>query len=144
MKKWMESSLLVAMLTIAGCDILFPPTNSAAVLEGTWQAVFDEPGDLELVDVQFVFDSNGVLTQITATPPAGSTITYNVADTTTSTVDGDQVTITIPNVAGARTFTGTLSSDENSIDGSLSLSLDFPSGSNITLPGSDLTLTRLE
>jgi len=142
MKKWMKGSLLVAMSTIAGCNNLGPGSNPAAVLEGTWKAVFAVPGDLALADVQFIFDANGTLTQITATPPAGATATFNVADTTTSDVTGDQVTITIPTLAGARIFTGTLSADQNSIAGSLSLSLDFPSGSNITLPNGDLTLTR--
>ena len=142
MKKWMEGTLLVAMSTIAGCNNLGPGSNPAAILEGTWTAVFAVPGDLALADVQFIFDANGALTQITATPPAGATVTFNVTDATTTQVDGDQVTVTIPTAAGARIFTGTLSSDQNTITGSLSLSVDFPGGSNITLPSGDLTLTR--
>jgi len=147
MKKWMEGSLLVAMLTIAGCDILFPPANPAEVLAGTWKAVFDEPGDLELFDIQLTFDSDGLLTTITATGPDGVTSSLAVADATTSEVDGDQVTITIPALGGTRVFEGTLSADQNSIDGSLSrdLELQLPSGDlGVTLPGGDLTLTRLE
>jgi hypothetical protein len=141
MKNWMKGFVLVASLAVSGCSISAPP--EAAVLEGTWQAEFDEPGDLELVDVQFVFDANGALTQITATPPEGATITLNVSDATTSQVDGDQVTISVPIAGGTSIFEGTLSSDQNSIDGSLSKSIDFPSGNNIVLPGSDLTLTRV-
>ncbi len=144
MKKWMESSLLVAMLTIAGCNLFGPASNPAAVLEGTWQAVFDQPGDLEGYDIRLIFDANGALTQITAAAPAGGTASLDVADTTTTEVDGNQVTITVPAVAGARVFEGTLSDDQNSIDGSLSQELQLPSGDlQVTLPGGDLTLTRL-
>jgi hypothetical protein len=145
MKKWMEGSLLVATLTIAGCELFAPPPNPAAVLEGTWQAVFDEPGDFE--NVQLIFDADGALTQITAESPGGGTASLDVAGTTTSEVDGNQVTITVPAIGGARVFQGTLSEDEKSIDGSLSqeLELQLPSGDlGVTLPGSDLTLTRLE
>jgi len=142
MKKWIEGFLFVAMFAIAGCP---PPSNSAAVLEGTWKAVFDEPGDLELFEIQLTFDSNGDLTQIKATAPEGGTATLDTSDTSTSEVDGDQVTITVPIAAGTRVFEGTLSEDENSIDGSLSNELDLSGGDlDVTLPGGDLTLTRLE
>jgi len=120
-------------------------SNSAAVLEGDWQMVFDEPGDLEGYDVQATFDANGILTEITATPPTGGTATLTVANTTTSTVDGSAVTITIPRgLGGTSVFEGTLSDDQNSIPGSLSQTLQLPSGSAVTLPGGDLTLNRIQ
>jgi len=66
-----------------------------------------------------------------------------VDDATTSEVDGDQVTITVPVAGGTRVFEGTLSEDGDSIDGSLSAELELPSGDlDVTLPGNDLTLTR--
>lgn len=142
MRKYLGRFLFLAAVPFAGCNILTPPANPAAVLEGQWQAVFDEPGDLEGFDVQLTFDADGALTTITATSPEGAVATFNVDNATTSEVDGNQVTITIPSAAGERIFEGTLSEDQNSIDGSLSQSIDFPNG-NITLPGSDLTLTRL-
>lgn len=134
------SFALVGLL--AGCPITPDP---AAVLEGTWQVTFDEPGDLEGFDIQVTFDSSGQLVEITAESPDGGTATLDVADTSTTTVDGSDVTITIPAAGGARILEGTLSDDEDTIDGSLSQALELPSGDLVvTLPGSDLTLTRIE
>ena len=126
---------------IAGCQ---DTTNSAAVLEGTRQLVFDQPGDLEGFDIQATFDANGILQTITATAPAGGTASLAVADTTTTTVDGSDVTITIPKAGGTSVFTGILSDDQNSIDGSLSQELQLPSGNALTLPGGDLTLNLIQ
>ena len=145
MRRLLGSTLSVVVLAFAGCNLVTPPADPAAVLEGTWQAEFAEPGDLEGYDVQLTFDADGKLTQITAEAPAGGTASLDVPDTTTTVVDGDQVTITVPSATGERIFEGSLSADENSITGSLSQELQLPSGDlTVTLPGSDLTLTRLE
>ena len=140
MKKALFSILSLACLGTT-CSTT---TNSADVLEGTWQVVFDQPGDLEGFDIQATFDSDGLLTEITATGPTGATGSLTVADTTTSEVDGSDVTITIPRAGGTTIFEGTLSDDENSIPGSLSRELQLPSGNAVTLPSGDLTLTRIE
>ena len=140
MKKALFSLVGLICLT-AGCKTT---TNSAAVLEGIWQLVFDQPGDLAGFDIQATFDADGVLQEITATAPAGGTASLAVADTTTTTVDGSDVTITIPKAGGTSVFTGTLSDDQNSIPGSLSQELQLPSGNALTLPGGDLTLNRIQ
>jgi len=143
MKNWMITSFLAAMIAVSGCNIFAPPDNPAAVLEGTWTLVFDEPGDLEGTDIELTFDANGELVEILATGPQGGTASLDVDAATTSEVDGDQVTITVPVAGGTRIFEGTLSADENTIDGSLSAELELPSGDlEVTLPGNDLTLTR--
>ncbi len=119
-------------------------TNPAAVLEGDWLLIFDEPGDAKGWEIVTTFDADGQLQEIAATGPAGETASLTVGDTTTSTVDGSAVTVTIPRAGGTVVYEGNLSDDENSIDGSLSRELELPSGNGLTLPGSDLTLNRIE
>jgi hypothetical protein len=145
MKRYLCAVLLAATFALSGCAIITPPPNPAAVLEGTWQAVFDEPGDLEGYDIQLTFDDNGSLVEITAESPEGATARLDVDNATETGVDGDQVTVTIPSAGGTRSFTGTLSEDENSIDGSLSQELELPSGDlDVTLPGQALVLERIQ
>lgn len=145
MKTWMQALCVISLVTLGGCNIFNPPVNEAAVLEGTWQADFEEPGDLEGFDVQLTFDSSGQLTEISAESPEGGTASLDVSDSTTTEVDGNQVTVSIPVAGGTRTFEGTLSDDENSIEGSLSQEIELPSGDlDVTLPGSNLTLTRVD
>ena len=128
---------------VSGCPGV--TENPAAVLEGTWQVTFAEPGDVEVFDIQATFDADGQLTLITAEGPEGGTASLDVDESTTTEVDGDAVTITIPAVAGARILEGTLSEDQNTITGSLSQDLELPSGDlEVTLPGNDVTLERIE
>ncbi len=141
MKSLMRGFVLVASVAISGCNIFAPAPNPAAVLEGTWQAEFAVPGDLEGYDVRLTFDSSGQLTEITATAPAGAVATFDGTGATTE-VSGDQVTVTVPALVGTSVFEGTLSADENTIDGSLSQNIEFQNGS-VTLPSGDLTLTRV-
>ncbi len=67
-----------------------------------------------------------------------------ILDTTdsTTTLDGDQVNISIPVVAGARLFEGTLSADENTIVGSVTEEIDL-GDLEIFLPGGNLTFERI-
>ena len=118
---------------VAGCS---NNTSDTAVLAGTWTMDFTPPVAFE---VEATFDSDGVLTTITATPPVGDSIVLTVTDST-STVDGSDVTITIPTAAGSSTFTGTLSSDQTSMTGSLSQLVELPSG-DLTVPAGDVTFT---
>jgi len=145
MKSRIARLLLVTMMPFAGCNLFNPPENPAVVLEGTWQVVFDEPGDLEGFDIRVTFNAEGSLVEITAEAPEGGTASLDVDDATTSEVDGDQVTVSIPAAGGARAFEGTLSEEQDSIDGALSQELELPSGDlEVTLPTSELTLQRLE
>lgn len=135
--------LSLAILTTAGCNIFAPP--AAAVLEGSWTAVFDEPGDLEGIDIVLTFDSNGQLVSIEAESEDGGTANLDVDNSSTTEVDGSNVTVSIPVAGGTTVFEGTLSEDQNTIEGSLSQELELPSGDlDITLPGSGLTLERVD
>lgn len=119
--------------------------NPAAVLEGTWQVTFDEPGDLEGFDIQATFDANGQLVELRAVSPEGGMGTLDVDDATTTEVNGNDVTITIPAAAGERVLEGTLSEDQDTITGTLSRELELPGGDlDVTLPGAGLTLDRVE
>ena len=130
---------------VAGCPGGGVIENPAEVLEGTWQVTFDEPGDLEGLDIQATFDADGELVEITAESPEGGTATLDVDADTTTEVDGSDVTITIPIVGGTRILEGTLSEDENTITAELSAELELPSGDlDVTLPGSGVTLERIE
>ena len=105
----------------------------------------ENPGDLEGFDIQATFDADGQLTQVTAEGPQGGTASLDVDEATTTEVDGDNVTISIPAAGGARVVEGTLSEDENTITGSISQELELPSGDlEVTLPSGDLTLGRIE
>jgi hypothetical protein len=135
----MWSLILVACCGCPGTD------NPASVLEGTWQLVFEEPGDLEGFDIQATFDADGQLVEITAESPEGGTASLTLDDETTTEVEDGMVTITIPAAGGTRVYEGTLSDDENTIEGSLSQELELSSGDlDVTLPGSGLTLERIE
>ena len=126
----------------SGCGIV---ENPAAVLEGAWEVTFEEPGDLEGFEITATFDGDGQLRSLTAEAPEGGTASLDVDEATTTTVDGDDVTITIPVAGGTRILEGTLSEDQNTITGSLSQELELPSGDlEVALPGSDLTLERIE
>jgi hypothetical protein len=143
MKKALVGSVALVILSVSGCNIFAPPAS--AVLEGTWTATFDEPGDLEGIDITLTFDGNGQLVSIEAESDDGGTASLDVDNASTTEVDGSDVTITIPIADGTTVFEGTLSEDENTIEGSLSQELELPSGDlDITLPGSGLTLERAD
>jgi len=126
---------------VAGCP---GSGNPAAVLEGTWEVTFAEPGDLEGFEIQAIFDDEGQLTRITAESPEGGSARLDVDNATTTEVDDGDVTISIPSVGGVRILEGTLSEDENTIEGSLSRELELLDGDlEVTLPDADLTLTRV-
>lgn len=140
MKKLSIFAVVLGAGLMAGCP--FTPGNGggdATVLEGTWDVTLAEPGDL--VEITATFDADGKLQTITAENAAGGTATLEVDDATTSTVDGSDVTVTIPAAGGAITLEGTLSEDEDTIEGTLSRELDLQSG-DLTIPAGDVTLTR--
>jgi hypothetical protein len=145
MKTALAWGCVVLVCLIGGCPNGGIVDNPAAVLEGTWQVTLDEPGDLEGFDIEVTFDNDGQLVEITAESPEGGTGSLDVDDSTTTEVDGDDVTVSIPAAGGARVLEGTLSEDEDTITGTLSQELELPSGDlDVTLPGSGLTLTRIE
>lgn len=143
MKKAFQYTTLVALAFCAGCNFFNPTPPDSAVLDGEWDMVFDEPGDLEGLTITATFDANGDLTEISASNEAGGTATLTL-DSAVTELDGDQVTITIPTSGGSVNFEGTLSADENTIDGQFSQSFELPGGDlDVTLPTGAVTLTRI-
>ena len=53
------------------------------------------------------------------------------------------MTISIPQLTGAAVFNGTLSGDQNTIEGSITDEFDL-GNLEVSLPGGDLTLERVE
>ncbi|UCC32241.1 MAG: hypothetical protein JSU86_08145 [Phycisphaerales bacterium] len=102
---------LLALLS--GC----PPTgvepSPEAVLAGEWDAT-DQDGKIYVLQ----FNSEGILVRITGTHASGTEQSMSVIGST-STVDGSAVTVRVPHPEEWSVFTGTLSSDQNRIDGDL-------------------------
>ena len=135
---------VIAFGILGGCG-LFQIPNPAATLAGDWQVKTTQPGALDSDDIRAHFDENGKLTQITATAPDGGTASLDVDDTTTTEVDGNDVTITIPAIGLEPVIEGTLSDDHNTITGNLSHELGLShTDLVVTLPGSAITLTRIQ
>ena len=128
---------------IAGCPFTVIPDNPAAVLEGTWSVTPEDPGDFADWEFEATFDSQGDLTQLHAAGPEGETVTRNI-DGTTTEVDGNDVTITVPNLTdtGVTVFEGTLSEDQNTMTGSTTEEIDL-GDLEVVVPGGALTLERI-
>jgi hypothetical protein len=133
-----------AFALLSGCG-LFQIPNPAATLAGDWQVKSSQPSALDSDDIRAHFDENGKLTQITATTPDAGTASLDVDNTTTTEVNGNDVTITIPAIGFEPVIEGTLSDDHNTITGTLSQELPLiHTNFVITLPGSGITLARIQ
>ena len=143
MKQLVLSFCAVASLgLVVGCPVV-PTPPAEAVLEGTWTVTPADPGDFEGFTYEARFDSSGDLVEINGTRPEdGATASLDIDDATT-TVDGSSVTISIPRLTGASVFNGTLSGDQNTITGTITDEIDL-GDLEVTLPGGDLTLERIE
>jgi hypothetical protein len=139
----MEAGCVLAFALLAGCG-LSPGPNPAAMLAGDWQIKTTQPGPLDQFDIRANFNADGKITQITTIPPFGGTTNLSVDNTTTTEVNGNEVTITIPEIGVNAVIRGTLSDDENTITGNLSHDLNLiHTDFSVALPGSDITLTRI-
>ncbi len=78
------------------------------------------------------FDSNGTRTD-------GATASLVVQ---TATVDGSDVTVSIPRLRGTSVFNGALSGNQNTIVGPITDEIDL-GNLEVSLPGGDLTLQRI-
>jgi hypothetical protein len=142
MKRKVLNLFIVALLGfVCGCPVA-PAPGPEAVLEGTWSITPTEPGDFADWDFEAVFDSSGDLTTLSGTREDGATATLDTTGATTE-LDESEVTISIPDAAGTRVFTGTLSDDQNTITGSITQEIDL-GDLEATLPGGDLALERME
>jgi hypothetical protein len=124
----------LAGLLLGGCPLSPFDPPPAAVLAGDWFTELDQAGE-----AIFTFDDQGRLTRIAAT--AGS-VDFDPAESIT-TLDGDQVTIRVPvGSSETSTFTGTLSADQNTLEGTLSRQIAVDGLLTLTIPEGELTLTR--
>ncbi len=136
-------SLVATLLLVfaVGCPLV-PAPGPEAVLEGTWTVTPADPGEFEGFMYEARFDSNGNLVEISGTRPDGATASL-VVENATTTVDGNDVTVSIARLTGATVFSGTLSGDQNTIVGSITDEIDL-GNLEVSLPGGDLTLERIE
>ena len=142
MRKSLGICAALSLPFVLGCPIVDTPPPPEAVLAGTWSITPAEPGDFADWDFEAVFDSSGNLTELSGTREDGATATLDTTGATTE-LDESEVTVSIPNDAGTRIFTGTLSDDQNTITGSITQEIDL-GDLEATLPGGDLTLERME
>ncbi len=133
-------SLVGLGLLLTGCTTT-PPSNEAEVLAGRWTVTPEEPGDIEGAEYEAEFDSSGNLVELSATTPDGGMARLMIDDATTE-VDGSNVTITIPKLAGAKVFEGTLSEDQNTITGSITEEVNL-GDLELVLPGGNITFERI-
>ncbi len=127
---------------IAGCRTTPPAeANPAAILEGLWSVTPEDPGEIEGVEYTATFDGDGQLLELRGIGPDGGVAILDTTDSTTE-LDGDQVTISVPVALGTRIFEGTLSEDENTIVGSITEEIDL-GDLELVLPGGNLTFERI-
>ncbi|UCE58437.1 MAG: hypothetical protein JSU63_13455 [Phycisphaerales bacterium] len=139
MKNYATSlSIIVLSLSLTGCAI-FTPVET--VLAGSWTITPSDPGDFADWDYEATFNASGRLTELSAAGPDEASVALDV-ENATSEVNGSDVTITIPTAAGTRVFEGTLSADQNTLTGTMSLEIDLED-LEVSLPGGELTLERV-
>jgi hypothetical protein len=120
-------------LMILGCPGMAPPE---AVLEGDW-ATEDAQG----ATIYARFDANGQLLGFIVATAQGNALVE--VDNSTTVVEGDDVTITVPTPTGDATFTGTLSADENTMDGQLTRQVVVTEDITVTVPAGPVTFERV-
>ncbi len=130
--------VIIVSALAAGCPSV--PAAQAA-LEGTWAITLSEPGDWTGWDLEATFNSAGRLTELSGVDATGITITQQISNSTT-TLDGDGLTVEIPQLGVTTVFAGTISEDGNTVTGALADEIAFGSF-GASLPRGDLTLERI-
>jgi len=132
------TALLGSTLMLTGCPEPEPtPPPDEAVLAGDWTGTASDGRVFTLT-----FDDVGVLVEIETTGDGGATITVNVPDAT-STVNGDNVRVEVPVDNATAVYTGTLSDNQNRIDGDLSREVSVTDNVTVTIPQGPLDLIRV-
>ncbi|UCC32517.1 MAG: cytochrome c [Phycisphaerales bacterium] len=139
----MSTVLMLGCLFVCGCPFMPPPgPPPAAVLEGTWSVIPEDPGEFEGWEYEAKFNSNGDLVELSGVRPEdGATARLTIDDATTE-LEGSDVVITLPDLTGARVFEGTLSDDQNTMTGSVTDQIDL-GDLEASLPGGELTFERI-
>ena len=140
-RKVLNLCVVASLGFVVGCPFVLAP-GPEAVLEGTWTITPADPGDFEGFTYEARFNSSGDLVEINGTRPDGATASL-VIENATTTLDGNDVTISIPRLTGTSVYSGTLSGDQNTIVGSITDEIDL-GNLEVSLPAGELTLERLE
>ena len=110
------------LVSLCGCPLV-PP--EASVMEGTWELI---PTNLppELAECLLTFNLRGGLARVKFTLVDETTITWNNPPSET-TVDGDQISITVTTGDDSLTFEGTLDSETepDSAEGEFTVTATF-------------------
>ena len=131
----------VALFFVFGCPVVPVTPPPEAVLEGQWDIIPAEPGEFALWSFVAVFNADGQLQSIEGTRPDGATASLAATGSTTE-LDGNAVTVSIPQGNVTKVFEGTLSADANTITGSITDEIDL-GDLEASLPAGDLTLERV-
>ena len=134
----LTSLVALGSLFLVGCPSLVVPE---AILSGFWTLIPADPGDVDDFEYEAQFDDQGELVKISGSRSDGAVVSLTIRNAT-STLDGSALTIVIPTDSGSATFQGTLSTDMNSMEGSLTKEIDL-GDLEAVLPGGDLTLERV-
>lgn len=127
----------LGLVWLAGCAGLQPAPPEEARLAGDWTTT-DENGDPAAVR----FDDQGQLQGIVTRNDSGDVIVI-VINQSTTTVDGNDVTIEISTPAGSAVFTGVLSADDNTLTGSLTQSIEVSDEITVVIPEGERVLSRV-
>ncbi|MCO6438791.1 MAG: cytochrome c [Phycisphaerae bacterium] len=128
-------SMLALSVTMFGCPVISVP--SAAKLAGTW--LTDAGGQT----FELQFNAVGQLVRISTENDQGEPVQVDISGSTT-TVSGSSVTIRVPVGDTDVVYMGTLSQDENTIEGDLAQELSVGDMVMITVPAGMLDLVREE
>jgi hypothetical protein len=127
----------VPLLVASRCGGVVPNIDpDAVILAGDWGTTFENGTDLVLS-----FDSRGTLVEITQFSTSGITLTRQITGST-STVSGDEVSVTVPNILGISIYSARLNAAADAMSGNLSSTIVFRDVS-IGIPAGTLNFTRL-
>jgi hypothetical protein len=124
----------VPLLLISGCPEFIRP---AAILAGDWETN-DEDGNTAMVR----FDDSGTVIGILIETDDG-TMALIMVENSTTVVDSDDVTVTIPTPNGEAVYNATLSADQNTLTGTVDRVVELGDNVIVRIPQGDLVLTRI-
>jgi hypothetical protein len=105
-------------------------------LAGDWETTTEEA-----TTAVVTFDDEGVVVRISGAAADGEAVSVEVTDATTTLEDG-AVTVRVPTPQGEAIFEGTLSADQNTLEGSLSPEVTL-GDTAVIIPEGDITLMRI-
>ncbi len=135
--------LVIALVIAAGAGAMLPACvglqlpGTQSVLLGRWK--LEQASDDQLSETFWTFDALGRLVEIEIVTE-DVTIEQTIRSSTT-TIEGDEVTIQTGTAGNNWSFTGTLNEEENVITGKLTTTFSFL-GITVNIDNGDATLTK--